>query len=370
MQRILNQKFILHIDELNKKQNDKKVDELEKKFDIIAENYKILQNSNMLLKCEIDSLKMRIHENQKDTGDYEDMMESGTLQVNTNHSMHSERIFNLERTGADLDKKVANIESADLYLQGSHMMLKERMDLGEKYSEHVEEKVNLLINKKHGDLSGGDYSDPTFNLKQEELEDKLNVLKRTVQDVQNNMEIHDRIFDIEENLTVEEAVKTIKDEKENQITKMSENMSKEEDKSMNTCDALENENLSPKSDLIEKFTKMVNKIENMESILERQTECLSQLLSNNINTEKNYSLKVFKGTFLEIESDSQKMYTRGELVNENIAKDVSYLKEEISNIKQNLQIYLENDSESCRRLANVENHLCKLFGENEKHYNI
>ena len=74
---------------------------------------------------------------------------------------------------------------------------------------------------------------------------------------------------------------------------MSENMSKEEDKSMNTCDALENENLSPKSELIEKFTKMVNKIENMESLLEHQTECLSHLLSNNINTEKNYSLKVF-----------------------------------------------------------------------------
>ena len=202
------------------------------------------------------------------------------------------------------------------------------------------------------------------------MEEKLNVLKRTVQDVQNNMEIHDRIFDIEENLTVEEAVKTIKDEKESQITKMSENMSKEENKSMNTFDALENENLSPKSELLEKFTKMVNKIENMESLLERQTECLSQLLSNNINTEKNYSLKVFKGTFLEIESDSQKMYTRGELVNENIAKDFSYLKEEISNIKQNLQICFKNDSESCRRLANVENHLLKLFGENESHFSI
>ena len=93
------------------------------------------------------------------------------------------------------------------------------------------------------------------------------------------------------------------------------------------------------------------------------------MLSNS-NTEQNYSLKVFKGTFLEIESETQKMYTRAEIVNEDIARDVFYLNEEISNIKQNLQILSINDSGSSKRLANVENHLCKLFGENEKHYNI
>ena len=64
------------------------------------------------------------------------------------------------------------------------------------------------------------------------------------------------------------------------------------------------------------------------------------------------------------------MDTKAEIVNEDIARDVFYLKEEISNIKQNLQILSKNDSESPKRLANVENHLCKLFGENEKHYNI
>ena len=102
----------------------------------------------------------------------------------------------------------------------------------------------------------------------------------------------------------------------------------------------------------------------METELERQTKFLSELLSNN-NTKHNFSLKVFKGIFLEIESEAQKMQTSTDIV-----RDVSYLKEEISNIKQNLQILSKNDSESPKRLANVENHLCKLFGENEKHYNI
>ena len=103
--------------------------------------------------------------------------------------------------------------------------------------------------------------------------------------------------------------------------------------SSNICDASENGNISPKSELIEKLTTMVDKIENMETVLERQSKCLSELLLNS-NTEQNYSLKVFKGTFLEIESEKQKMYTRAEIVNEDIARDVFYLNEEISNIKQ------------------------------------
>ena len=64
------------------------------------------------------------------------------------------------------------------------------------------------------------------------------------------------------------------------------------------------------------------------------------------------------------------MDTRAELVNKDIARDVSYLKEEMSNIKQNLQIFCENDFKICKRLANVENHLFRLFGEKENHFSI
>ena len=114
-----------------------------------------------------------------------------------------------------MDRKLKNIESADLYLQGSQRMLRERKDLGEKYSEYVKERVNLIVNQKHGNPSSKDYGDPTFNFKQQELEDKINVLKRTVQDIDTNLEVHDRIFGVEENITVEEAIKIIEDEKEN-----------------------------------------------------------------------------------------------------------------------------------------------------------
>ena len=64
------------------------------------------------------------------------------------------------------------------------------------------------------------------------------------------------------------------------------------------------------------------------------------------------------------------MHTIVEPVNENIVRYISYLKEEITNINQNLQIFSKNDSERCTRLVNIENHLFKLFGENEKHFNI
>ena len=112
------------------------------------------------------------------------------------------------------------------------------------------------------------------------------------------MEIHDRIFDIEETVTVEEAFKNIEDENEKKMSKMSKI-------SINICDASKNGNISPKSELIEKLTTMVDKIENMETVLERQSKCLSEFFSNS-NTEQNYLLKVFKGTFLEIESETQK----------------------------------------------------------------
>ena len=39
--------------------------------------------------------------------------------------------------------------------------------------------------------------------------------------------------------------------------------------SSNICDASDNGNISPKSELIEKLTTMVDKIENMETVLKR-----------------------------------------------------------------------------------------------------
>ena len=40
------------------------------------------------------------------------------------------------------------------------------------------------------------------------------------------------------------------------------------------------------------------------------------------------------------------------------------------NIRKNLQLSCKKDSEICGRLANIENHLFKLFGENKNHFSI
>merc|ERR1719419_1826450 len=61
---------------------------------------------------------------------------------------HLERISNLERQATDIEGKLSNLESADLYLQESCRMATERTSLVEKYSKYIEEKVKYLTTEK------------------------------------------------------------------------------------------------------------------------------------------------------------------------------------------------------------------------------
>ena len=91
---------------------------------------------------------------------------------------------------------------------------------------------------------------------------------------------------------------------------------------------------------MEKYRDMREKIENMELLLESQTQSLSdysemfsdqylKLLAKNVDKEENISLNISKETFLEIKSKKLETSTqleisaRNELSSENIVSEVS-----------------------------------------------
>lgn len=198
LQRFLNQRFMLDIDELNKKcmnknestsfdNQDTKFEKLEAKVEQIMEDNKKLKiavsslsTTNQALEREILELKnelksfdhksndkhvlLHIEEidsvpaskvtpldkanvKDKNFSQVNDKMQSLINQVNTlliNDATHLERIFNLESQVSDIHGKLLNLESADLYLQEAHKVLTERTSLIEKYSKYIEEKVKLV----------------------------------------------------------------------------------------------------------------------------------------------------------------------------------------------------------------------------------
>ena len=203
LQRFLNQRFMLDIDELNKKcegetivvGNDSKITNklhsLELKMEKIQEDNLKLRNAvsslsttNQVLENEILDLKQRINsniyqtmnedannlsssvqhqnyeelKNSKELSDsanvqneaflqLSDKMQSMINQANTlliNDATHLERISNLESQVVEINGKLQNLESADLYLQEAHKVLTERTSLIEKYSKYIEEKVKLV----------------------------------------------------------------------------------------------------------------------------------------------------------------------------------------------------------------------------------
>lgn len=365
MQRILNQKFILDIEELKKKTLDTKVCELEKQLEVMKEQIKnlsndceALENSNNLLKKEIEKINRSLRENDE----YD--------QKNT--SAVSEVVEINAQEDSNIDKRMRNMESNDLYLQGSQRMMLERLELGEQYSEYLEEKVNLIKYQKNLEP----FNKHDFVLKDESLDEKIKDLKTTVQDIKNNLEMHDQLFGIEDNLTVGEAVEMIQSDLEIQhenVDDVQMTARKETGQIIKISDGNENENSSFCNDLLNKFRIMFNRIENMENLLENQSRYFSEF-SLKIPVEKQHIVQAknitsnkiipLEETLLGIEKRTEE--TDDKIINTQIA----FIKEDILNIRKNLQLSCKKDSEICGRLANIENHLFKLFGENKNHFSI
>ena len=181
---------MLDIDELNKKStkeslgivNNNRLEQLESKMEKLQEdNEKLkvavssLSSTNQALEKEILEVKQRFNSNilHKSDNEHEnllsrsqhsssltrhlsdkadvqveaDRMQSIMNQANSlliRDATHPERISNLESQVSEINGKLQNLESADLYLQEAHKVLTERTSLIEKYSRYIEEKVKLV----------------------------------------------------------------------------------------------------------------------------------------------------------------------------------------------------------------------------------
>merc|ERR1711892_1534640 len=252
LQRFLNQRFIADIEELNKKHADagrnisvsgdvninQKLGDLEKKFEalaadnkILSESSAVLESTNKVLSYEIAQLKEKMehiedqnksvikeglnqevnwvnsdesankfsvplmNENisvqNEEVAKLDDKMEKVINQANTlliNDATHLERIAKLERQGKEFEGKLSNLESADLYLRESHRMVTERTSLVEKYSKYVEEKVNYITKQKQEAVLSKPKGEQV-NIVQENLDKRIDDLQESVLDLQKERNI-------------------------------------------------------------------------------------------------------------------------------------------------------------------------------------
>ena len=311
LQRVLNQRFLLDIAELNKKyvgrnftvptgdsqsqSENNKLEELQEKVEqILQDNQQLkkdvsnLSVKNQVLEAEISDLKQKLEE--KPRGDLENLGEKKILpppleslthqelsdrvnvlnehfagvsdklqsiinQANTlliNDATHLERISNLETQLAEINGKLSNLESADLYLQEAHKVLSERTSLIEKYSKYVEEKVNLVSSSTV--ISSVETA--TASSKYQQLDERISSLEKLNSP---GGQFPDNYLNIS-NLLSEES---------SSLTQFSINVLEEKIRDSKTY------NLSSYDELWEKYKMILNRIKTMETLLSEQAQTIS-----------------------------------------------------------------------------------------------
>lgn len=402
LQRFLNKKFILNFEQLNNKHvidanarsepSDvklcEKISELEKNLETLSIDHKLLKESCRSLECQnaqllddVADLKQKLTERDidKDTNSIsntesesehpvahfeeqlsaqtdavaklDDKMEKVISQANIlliNDATHLERISNLERQATDIEGKLSNLESADLYLQESCRMATERTSLVEKYSKYIEEKVKYLttekekvaLNEHHSDASSkiGDIDKRLLNL--ENLLSKVN--EKSSKEVSSKSIIDSNTI-----------LRTIEN------TRIESNSHKEIVKSVQ-----DQENSDATTELISKYTTILQKVEKMESQLEEQ---LKQIQQNSEKTkpskimkdklEQSERIKIFKETLKELRSEKLESITQLELHTKefgdvSLCLDVALLTTEVENIKNVMHF---------TKLLSLPEHNIKIF---------
>ena len=234
LQRFLNHRFMLDIDELSRKcagdnitkskdvhYDHSKLQQLEFKVEqILEDNMKLkstvtsLSSTNQVLEKEIIELKEKFasyhpkptssqklqsnesiatekqfHQDESNSSELSDKanvqnegianvtdkMQSIISQANIlliNDATHLERICNLETHVSEINGKLLNLEAADLYLQEAHRVLNERTSLIEKYSKYIEEKVKLVTSQPNSSHQ------ENTSYKYEELEKRIACLEK------------------------------------------------------------------------------------------------------------------------------------------------------------------------------------------------
>merc|ERR1711915_705064 len=176
----------------------------------------------------------------------------------------------------EIEGKLSNLESADLYLQESCRMATERTSLVEKYSKYIEEKVKYLTTEKekvplierHNDASSkiDDIDKRLLNL--ENLLSKVN--KKSIKEVSSKSIIDSNTI-----------LRTIEN------TRIESNSHKEIVRSVQDQD-----NSNATTELISKYTTILEKVEKMESQLEEQLKQIQQNSSK--SSEETKPSKILK----------------------------------------------------------------------------
>merc|ERR1711915_722708 len=176
----------------------------------------------------------------------------------------------------EIEGKLSNLESADLYLQESCRMATERTSLVEKYSKYIEEKVKYLttekekvtLNERHSDASSkiDDIDKRLLNL--ENLLSKVN--EKSIKEVSSESIIDSNTI-----------LRTIEN------TRIESNSHKEIVRSVQDQD-----NSNATTELISKYTTILEKVEKMESQLEEQLKQIQQNSSK--SSEETKPSKILK----------------------------------------------------------------------------
>merc|ERR1711915_644907 len=176
----------------------------------------------------------------------------------------------------EIEGKLSNLESADLYLQESCRMATERTSLVEKYSKYIEEKVKYLTTEK----------------------EKVPLIERHSDASSKIDDIDKRLLNLE-NLLPKDNEKSMKEVSSKSIidsntilrtienTRLESNSHKEIVKSVQ-----DQENSNATTELISKYTTILEKVEKMESQLEEQLKQIQQNSSK--SSEETKPSKILK----------------------------------------------------------------------------
>ena len=215
-----------------------------------------------------------------------------------------------------------------------------------------------------------------INIIQEGLNKRVSAVERSVLNIQNNTNIHEDILDIKDQ-NIGRILTTIEN------TKSINNKRKETNKNIHFLEKKDNENLSNYSELVEKYTTILNKVEKMESLLRQKShnsEMFSKEYLKNVAEHVNKNLqkettKICKESIKEIKSEKLETSTHLEfhtkdILEENLVFNVYLCMTEVEELKSQLHLYFNDQSKSCDKLTNVENHVLELFRKPAVHKSI
>ena len=222
-------------------------------------------------------------------------------------------------------------------------MVTERTSLVEKYSKYVEEKVNLVTKQKKEE----DLSKPSSE--QDVFESRVNVLERSVLNLQSNGNRQEDIID-----------------------KNDDSEKKESENNVNY------------SELFEKYEHIIGKVENMEVMLDQQAKSLkdySEMFPNEYlrmvteHFNKDYqkeSTLISKETLREHKSEKLETSTHleihtKEILDETVLRNVISLKTEVENLKNQLHLYSKDQTKGCIQFSSMEKQflqVCRKYGNN------